>query len=91
MWSTRTNSVQELAEAVNRRFTNGTPTSYVVSILGEYDIILIPSASEARVGATPSALYSGPEGWVEIHTTEPPFADAPPGKFIGARYTIYLK
>ena len=39
-WSARTNSVQELAEAVNGTFTSGTPVSRVVEILGTGDKIV---------------------------------------------------
>jgi hypothetical protein len=84
MWSARTNSVQELAEAVNRRFTNGTPTSYVVSILGEHDATHSPSASD--IGGTCSLIYFCGEGMVQIGTTALPGANPPPGKFTGAKY-----
>ena len=37
MWAARTNSVEQLAAAINAHFTNGTPMRDVVAILGSED------------------------------------------------------
>ncbi len=97
IWSARTNSVQELAEAVNRRFTNGTPISYVVSVLGKNDSVLRPfsamgpATGHTPVGATCSLIYSFGEDTVYIGTTAPLDADPLPAKFTGAGYTMHVK
>ena len=97
MWSARTNSVEQLAEAVNRRFTNGTPISYVVSVLGKNDSTLRPfsaidlATGHPPVGATCSLMYSFGEDTVYIGTTAPLDADPLPAKFTGARYTMHVK
>jgi len=96
-WSARTNSVQALAEAVNRRFTNGTPISYVVSILGKNDSTMRPfsaidpATGHTPVGATCSLMYSFGEDTVYIGTTAPLDADPLPAKFTGAGYTMHVK
>src|SRR4051812_34315924 len=77
MWLARTNSVRELAEAANRRFTNGTPISHVMSILGKNDSTLRPfsaidpATGRTPVGATCSLMYSFGEDKVYIGTTAP--------------------
>jgi hypothetical protein len=97
MWSAHTNSVQELAEAVNRRFTNGTPISYIVSILGKNDSTLRPfsaidpATGRTPVGATCSLMYSFGEDTVYIRTTAPLDADPLPAKFTGAGFTMHVK
>jgi hypothetical protein len=89
--------VQELAEAVNRRFTNGTPISYVVSILGKNDSTLRPfsaidpATGRRPVGATCSLMYSFGEDTVYIGTTAALDADPLPAKFSGAGYTTHVK
>jgi hypothetical protein len=97
MWSARANSVEELANAVNRRFTNGTPISYVVSVLGKYDSTMRPfsaidpSTGRAPVGATCSLMYSSGEDTVYICTTSPLDADPLAARFTGAGYTMHIK
>ena len=41
MWTVRTNSVEELATAINKQFTNGTPMGQVVRVLGRQDTMYI--------------------------------------------------
>ena len=97
VWAARTNSVEQVASAVNAHFTNGTPISYIVSILGRNDSTLRPfSAIDPNTGRTPtgmtcSLIYQFGEDSVYINTTAPINADPLPYAFAGAGYTLHVK
>jgi hypothetical protein len=45
MWILRTNSVEQLAAAINAHFTNGTPMRRVVGVLGRQDTMYITTTA----------------------------------------------
>jgi hypothetical protein len=97
MWTARSSSVQELAAAANRRFTNNTPVSYVVSILGKNHSILEPysvidpKTGRPPIGVTCSLMYELGEDLLFINTTAPVGSDPLLAKFTGARFTMHVK
>lgn len=93
VWSDPKKSVQERADAVNRAFTNGTPISVVVGVLGTNYEQHFSSAMVSFRGAKldpnpPWLVYPFGEGHVNI-ATDATISDGPlSGKFTGANYGL---
>jgi hypothetical protein len=96
MWSARTNSVRELAEAVNRRFTNGTPVPVIVAALGN-NYTRCGSSARLWMGPGPEPpnttwlSYRFGEEQVIIGSSALFGEDPVTGRFIGAGHSIQVK
>jgi hypothetical protein len=88
VWSNKTSSVEERTAAVNRYFTNGTPVSIVVKVLGtNYTRFRPVLAGAPRAAKTCGLLYEFGDDWVLILTTAPIDTDPLGYLFTGADYT----
>jgi len=91
VWKSPGASVQERADAVNRRFTNGTPILGIVAILGTNYICFRPfSAVWIGPGPAPrktcSLIYNFGQESVLVHTSADLNADPLTGKLLGVGF-----
>lgn len=95
IWSAPQGSVRKRADAVRHYFTNGTPISQVVKVLGANYGILRPYSS-VWVGPGPEPrktcglIYTFGDQTVEIATSADISGDPLTGEFTGAGYSILV-
>ena len=93
VWSAPEISVWECAAAVNRWFTNGTPISTVVALLGTNHTRFTP-ISTVWLGPGPEPrktsglMYRFGNDYVIVHTTADVMGDPLSGEFAGAGYSV---
>jgi len=87
LWSSKDTSAKERCDAINRCFSNGTPISQVVAVLGNNYVLLIPYSGITSPGGTltRSLIYeSGGGKSIMIGTSAPLDGDELASKFTGA-------
>jgi hypothetical protein len=82
---------KQLAEAVNQHFTNGTPVSNIVQVLGPGYVQVTPYSMISFEGSPITCWLEYKNQGITIHTSARLGADPLAAKFTGAGYKIPLQ
>jgi hypothetical protein len=92
VWTASSSTAEERAAAVNRCFTNGTPISSVIDLLGtnytRFTLIATYWCGEPELKKDLDLAYGLGEKSVIIRVTASEHADPLTGQFFGARYSL---